>query len=282
MKRVLPIVLTVLLFATLAVLYHSLHKIAGLEDELADVRKSRKAPARRAPQSAAIPAVPDSTALPAKPAAEATEKKSDAGPDIFMGAGAKEIAARSTARLAFLQQRLRLRPDQAAALQKAAAAHDAALLAAFTRIRENKATPPDLGVIMDWTLGTDGLPVESLLDADQAAAFAEIAAAERTGRVEGTVNIELLEIQSLGTLNLTAEQKDAAFAALSGIVAAEDALGPAYYADDGQFMTRIDESLARRRDAMQSVLDATQLNSYRAMLDEDRGQIRDMFDNRAP
>src|SRR5262245_38903595 len=99
-----------------------------------------------------------------------------------------------------------------------------------------------------------------------------MAQTERASRVEGTVNMELLELQSQGSLHLTPEQKDQVFNALSGIVADEDAFGAAYFVDDGRFMNRIDDSLARRRAALAAVLDESMMQSYDKMLAQDREQ----------
>jgi RNA polymerase sigma factor (sigma-70 family) len=209
-----------------------------------------------------------------------TSPPDDAAPsaaDFLMGAGEKEVATRMTARLKLLRERLQLRPDQEPALQKASEACNAAVLAAFERIRQNKATPPDMGILSDWSLGTMPLSIEPLLDAGQAAAFRELENGDRTGRVEGMTNMELVEMQSQGALQLTPEQKDAAFATLSAIITEEDAAGPAYYADDGQFTARVQASIQRRREAMQPVLDAAQQAEYSRMLDEDFAQVLKLF-----
>lgn len=222
--------------------------------------------------SATIPTTPAATVSAAVPPPPA-----ESGTDLLMGAGEKDIAARLTARLAQLREHLKLRADQEPALQKAAAARSATLLAAFERIRQNKATPPDMGLLAEWMLGAMPLDLDAVLDAGQSAAWREFQSAERTGRIESMTNMELVEIQSQGALHLTPEQKDAAFAALSAIIADEDAAGPAYYADDGQFTARVHASLQRRREAMQSVLNAAQQAEYSRMLDEDAVQVLTMF-----
>jgi hypothetical protein len=72
-------------------------------------------------------------------------------------------------------------------------------------------------------------------------------------------------------------QKDKVFEALTGILSAEDALGDNYYTDDTQFPARIDASLARRREALQSILDASQLENYDRVLQEDRASVLKSF-----
>lgn len=281
MKRLLPAILVVLLLVAALMLIHAWRKLSELEGEVAQLRAEHPKPlpkqsSRKAVAAADTPGTTTGVAQqPAEPAQEKDHK--NAANDMLMGAGAKEIASRSAARLTLLRDRLKLRPEQMAELEKAAAARSAALLAAFERIRNNKARPPDMGLFMDWSLGRFDLPVKPLLDAEQVEQFAGLEAAQRTSRIEGLVNIEMLELQGQPALHLTPEQKDQVFAALSGVNAAEDALGEAYYADDGRFADRIDDSLNRRREALQSVLDAAQWQSYGAVLDEDRALIMRMF-----
>lgn len=289
MTRFLPAALAILLIVAVAMWYHSRRTIADLEREVAQLRAKAEKEARGNAERKATGAKTTPTVAAAGTGAgekagagdtsrDRMEKSGEgSGADLLMGAGKKEIAARSAARVKLLRERLKLRPDQEAALTKAAEGRDAAIAAAFERIRQNKGTPPDLGVMMDWMLGNSNLPVEGLLDAEQTATYAGMEEADRTSRIEGMVSMELLELQSQGGMHLTPEQKDQVFAALSGIVGKEDTLGTAYYEDDGNFMARIDESLAQRREALQGLLDADQAAAYERMLEEDRGQIVTLF-----
>jgi hypothetical protein len=292
MKRHLPAVLAVLVTGLLVYEHFFVRRernerIAELEAELAALKdKARtdktlasKSPGRARGTDAAAPVEP----VPAAGETPGTSAKQDEKPDaldILMGAGPKEVAARTEARLQLLRDRLKLRQDQEEGLKKLGDAHNAAVLAAFERIRQGKGTPPDMGIMIDWSLGGTPLDMTPLLDAEQEELYTDFGAKEQAGRVEGMVNMELLELQSQGSLHLTPEQKDQVFAALTDIVAEEDAAGAAYYVDDGNFMERIDASLQRRREALQAVLDASQMQSYNRMLEEDRGLIVSMFPGR--
>jgi hypothetical protein len=278
MKRLLHAALALLFIGAAWFLFTSRQRISELEDEVAQLKSKRDRPAPKVMPSgaAAMKPEPGGAAVNGNSSPPVAEQQQENPTDLLMGAGREEVLARSDARIALLRDRFKLAPQQEAALRTAAAARNEQLLAAFERIRAGKATPPDLGLLMDWMLGNFPLPVDDLLEAGQADAYAEFAATERTSRIESMASMELMEMQSQGALHLTTEQKDKAFAALSSIIADEDAMGAAYYADDGRFMERIDQSLDRRREAIRAVLDAAQLEHYNRMLMEDRKQYSDM------
>jgi hypothetical protein len=163
------------------------------------------------------------------------------------------------------------------ALEKPVEEYSERVKAAFERMGKDAARPPDFGILMDWTSGRFDLPVKDLLDADQAKLFKDFDAEDRSNRIENLVNAELAELHGQGTIQLSAEQKDKVFAALTGILAAEDEMGDAYFADDAGFNARIDESLARRREALKSIFDASQLEAYERVLEEDRATIKKTF-----
>ena len=276
MKRSLPVVLAILLIAAMIMLVLAWREIGSLREELAIIKKERATFAT--PANAKPPSAPKPVVSAKEPVVVAEpDKKPEGGVDLLMGAGKEEVRRRSDARLALLRDRLKLSPAQMAALEKAAATRIDSVLAAFERMKNNTARPPDFGVVMDWTAGRVELPVAELLDADQAALFADFDHGERASRIENLVGIEMMEINSQGALNLTPEQKDQVFARLSEINTSEEALGAAYYTDDAAFNARIAESLRLRREALAPILDAAQAAQYERMLEDDRVLIEKTF-----
>jgi hypothetical protein len=284
MKRLLPAVAVLLLAGTVTLLILLWREVDGLRAEVAELKKDRGSQRSRLTMPAGESGSAKKSPGPEKAAAPRTskeEEKSAAGvAEFLMGGGKDQIEKRSAGRLALLKQRLNLRPEQLVALEKHIAAHNACVAATFDHLNDNTGRPPDMGVFIDWVSGRFDLPVKSLLDADQAKLFEGFEAEDRANRIENMVNMELVELHGDGAVQLTSEQKDKVFAALTGILTEEDDRGAAYFADDGRFSARIDESLARRREALQSILDASQMESYIRVLDGDRASVKEMFPSR--
>jgi hypothetical protein len=286
MKRQLPVIAAALLAVALVLLVLAWREIGSLREEIVELKKGQAA-AKPPPSSRFGPAASKTeVAASSKPKtadkteaepAEEKDKDSMSGMAALVGAGKGQIEKRRKARVALLTQRLKLRPEQVAALEKHAESYSEKVKAAFERMGKDAARPPDLGILMDWTSGRFDLPIKDLLDTEQAKLFSDFDAEDRSNRIENLVNAELAELHGQGTIQLSPEQKDKVFEALTGILAAEDAMGDAYFADDAGFSARIDESLARRREALKSIFDASQLQDYVRVLEEDRALIKGTF-----
>ncbi len=280
MKRILPSAAVLLLAATVVLLIVLWREVDTLRAEVAELKKDRGAQSTRFSMPSGESGSPKKSVAQEKvtpPGMGNGEEKKEGVAEFLMGGGKEQIGKRSAGRLALLKQRLKLRPEQLAALEKHVAEHNARVAATFDHLNDNTGRPPDMGVFIDWVSGRFDLPVKELLDADQAKLFEGFEAEDRANRIENLVNLELVELHGEGTVQLTSEQKDKAFAALTGILADEDDRGAAYFADDGKFSARVDESLARRRDALQAILDASQMESYNGVLDGDRASVKEMF-----
>ncbi|HWB02579.1 MAG TPA: hypothetical protein VG796_06100 [Verrucomicrobiales bacterium] len=286
MKRPLPVIAAALLAVALVLLVLAWREIGSLREEVAALKKGQAA--AKPPSSSRFGPATSKTEVAAssKPKAadksrvepaEEKDKDSMSGMAALVGAGKGQIEKRRKARVALLTQRLKLRPEQTAALEKHAETYSEKVKAAFERMGKDAARPPDLGILMDWTSGRFDLPIKDLLDTEQAKLFSDFDAEDRSNRIENLVNAELAELHGQGTIQLSPEQKDKVFEALTGILAAEDAMGDAYFADDAGFSARIDESLARRREALKSIFDASQLQDYVRVLEEDRALIKGTF-----
>jgi hypothetical protein len=283
MKRALPAVAGLLLAVSLLLLTLAWREIGTLRDEVAELRKEREVrklqafPAKDAVVTKFRNSSNEAKKDPPEDKDARKDKDSSSGLDLLMGAGKSQIEKRKGARIALLTQRLNLRPDQLKGLEKHASEYSEKVAAAFERMNNNTARPPDMGVLSDWMSGRFDLPVKDLLDAEQTKQFAKFDAEDRANRIENLVNMELTELHGQGSIQLSSEQKDKLFEALTGILSAEDAMGDAYYTDDAGFSARLDASLARRREALQAILDASQLENYDRVLAEDRATIMKTF-----
>jgi hypothetical protein len=283
MNRALPAVAGLLLAVTVVLLFLAWREIGDLREEVAQLRNEREARKMQpfSVREAALAGTGSKKSPDKKPEDSAGDKEDEkegaSGMELLLGAGKAQLAKRQGARLSLLTQRLNLRPEQLKTLEKRAEKYSEEVAATFKRMENEKARPPDLGVLIDWTSGRFNVPVKDLLDTEQAKLFSGFDAEDRANRIENLVNMELSELHGQGTINLTPEQKDKAFEALTAITTTEDAMGDAYYFDDAGYAGRIEDSLARRREALKAIFDATQLENYDRVLQEDRETIFKTF-----
>jgi hypothetical protein len=278
MKRLPPAAVGLLLTVAVALLIFAWREVGALQEEMTSLKKEREG---RSPPPDGLTDRPRkiSGVLHKRKSANEDEDDEDSRNrmELLKGAGKEQIERRSSTRLALLKQRLHLRPDQMAILENHAAEHNARLAATFERLKNKTAQPPDMGLFIDWISGRFDLPVKDLLDPEQAKLFTGFDAEDRSNRIETLVNMEITELQNESAIPMSREQKDKAYAALTRILTAEDDLGDAYFTDDGQFNARVDASLIRRSEALRGILDATQMEDYVRVLEEQRVSVTDWF-----
>jgi hypothetical protein len=236
-------------------------RVGSLEKELAVTQEAL---------AAALAGQPDTPAAEVAEATAAPDPKK-AFSDMVLKIGQAQLKGQIEGRLGVLRDRLQLSPEQEAAIKAVLDAESAEATAALDRLMEGRGTPGDFGRLSRLQRGQLPDGVEKALIGPQLEQYAAFKEQERVSSVENRANMELAGLVTAG--GLTPEQKDQAFAALGGMLMAEDATDFDSMKDVSEVRTYVDEATARRLELMEPILTEPQLQMYRQQVDLGRQVI---------
>jgi hypothetical protein len=188
--------------------------------------------------------------------------------DMIKRIGTSQVQGQLDAKVAAVKDRLKLTPAQEARLQEMVKADSAEMARALERFVDGEGGPGDFGKLARLQRGDLPAEVESMLTAEQRPLYAEFQAEEKANRIEMKANAELIGLQAAG--GLTPEQKDQAFAVLSGFAADEDDVDFESMKDGEAVLGFVDDAIGRRVEAMKPILSGPQMDIYQRQIEMQR------------
>lgn len=216
-----------------------------------------------------------------------TESPPDAQPtprqafsDMVLRIGQAQLTGRLDGRLGVLKERLGLTTAQEASVKQILDEESAAAGAALERLMAGRGTPSDFGRLARGQRGELPPAVAGVLTEAQKPEYAAFQDQERVSGIENRVAMELSGLMGAG--GLTPEQKDQAFAGLSGLLTAEDATDFDAMKDGSDVRAHVDEATARRFEVMEPILTEPQRQIYRRQVEMGRELIAKLLPADSP